>query len=350
MKCAILLAMLMVAGCSSSESHRNQEIPKSDMASSDIGTDINDPKDGVGSDVGEDPDFRSDGCGAVGAYTPGTTTAEITHDGVSRTFRVHVPPGYESDHASPLVFMFHGGGGSGRQFQMNSSRMDVVADRENFITVYPDGTGMIRTWNGGGCCGAGVRNNVDDVGFVAALLDHLEANICLDRRKVFASGMSNGGIMSYRLACDLSERIAAVAPVAGTDMTLSCSPTRQIPVMQIHGTADGHVPWEGGEGCGLAGVSFTSIPDTMEGWKIRNGCGESVSSYFAEGNGTCEVFEGCSSAKVVLCSIEGGGHSWPGGEPGVGVINCPENGPQSQSFSASEAAWRFFADVTRELL
>ena len=225
----------------------------------------------------------------------------------------------------------------------------MVADRENFITVYPNGTGMIRTWNGGGCCGAGVRNDVDDVGFVAALLDQLEADLCIDRRKVFASGMSNGGIMSHRLACDLSERIAAVAPVAGTDMTLSCTPTKPVPMMQIHGTEDGHVPWEGGEGCGIAGVPFTSIPDTMEGWRTRNGCQNSLSPYFEEGNGTCEVYDGCENARVVLCFIEGGGHSWPGGAPAAGVIDCPSNGPQSQTFSASEAAWRFFADVTRDL-
>jgi polyhydroxybutyrate depolymerase len=268
----------------------------------------------------------------------------LAHDGAPRTFRVHVPPGYDGSEPRPLVLMFHGGGGSGRQFEQASSRMNPIADREGFIAVYPDGSGALQTWNGGGCCGYAVTNDVDDVGFVSALLDHLEAALCIDTQRVFASGMSNGGIMSHRLACELAGRFAAIAPVAGTDLTASCMPARPVPVMQIHGTDDGHVPWDGGEGCGLAGVSFTSVPDTMEGWRSRNGCTEMTAAYFAEGDGTCRSYVGCAEgADVVLCSIEGGGHNWPGGEPPAGLIECPGNGGQSTTFSASEAVWRFFA-------
>jgi polyhydroxybutyrate depolymerase len=114
--------------------------------------------------------------------------------------------------------------------------MDDVADREGFVTVYPDGLGVLGTWNGGGCCGYAVQNDVDDVGFVTALLDHLEQALCIDRARVFASGMSNGGIFSHRLACEQSERIAAIAPVAGTLMIESCAPSRSVSVMHIHGS------------------------------------------------------------------------------------------------------------------
>lgn len=301
--------------------------------------------DGGFPDAGaERPPHHSAGCaaGTPTTYAPGTTEGSIFVPG-TRTFRVHVPPGYVAGQPAPLVLMFHGGGGSGRQLQLRSARMDAVADREGFITVYPDGTGVLATWNGGLCCGRAVQDGVDDVAFVSALLDHLEGALCIDRRRVFASGMSNGAIMSHRLACELSERIAAIAPVAGTIGVSTCAPARPVPVMQVHGTDDGHVPWDGGVGCGPAGVAFVPVPVTMDGWRVRNGCGPGSSERFTEGNGRCSAFEGCA-APVVLCALEGGGHSWPGGEPTVSVVDCPGDGAQSQSFPASEAAWRFFAE------
>lgn len=286
----------------------------------------------------------SGGCGERSTYGAGTSQGQIAHAGKPRTFRVHVPPAYDATIPTPVVLMFHGGGGSGRQFEEASSEMDPVADRERFIAVYPDGTGVVRTWNGGGCCGAAVQNGEDDVGFVAALVEHLEGALCVDRRRMFASGMSNGAILSHRLACELSDRIAAVAPVAGTDMTMSCTPSRPVPVQQIHGNADGHVPWNGGEGCGPAGVAFTSVPETMTRWRARNGCEAASAVTFEAGDGRCETYEGCADgADVTLCTIAGGGHNWPGGKPPVGLVECPGNGIQSATFSASEAVWRFLS-------
>jgi len=294
-------------------------------------------------DAGASP--LSAGCGrASGSYGAGTTAGMVMHDGVMRTFRVHLPPSYASNTAHPLVLMLHGGGGSGRQFEEASSRMDPIADREGFVTVYPDGSGVLKTWNGGGCCGYAVQNDVDDVGFIGALLDHLDAELCIGRDRVYATGMSNGAIMSHRLACELTDRIAAIAPVAGTDMTATCAPSRPIPVLQIHGTDDGHVPWDGGEGCGPAGVAFTSVPDTMERWRTRNGCRATTGSYLEQGDGACSVYTGCEGGgDVILCSIEGGGHNWPGGDPPAGLVECPGNGGQSSTFIASEVIWSFFA-------
>lgn len=291
-------------------------------------------------DTGTD---RVPGCGRTTYPNGASTEASIEHDGVTRTFRVHVPPSYDADAPTPLVLMFHGGFGSGRQLE-NGSGMSVVADREGFLAVYPDGTGAVRTWNGGGCCNPAARENVDDVGFVDALLDHLESELCVDRARVFSSGMSNGGILSHRLACELSDRIAAIAPVAGTIMIDPCTPTRPVHVMQIHGTDDGHVPWEGGFGCGPSGADYTSVPDTLEGWRTRNACDATTTETFAMGDGTCDGYEGCADGgDTWLCAIEGGGHSWPGTPRDAELVECPEDGAVSTTFFASDAIWRFFS-------
>lgn len=289
---------------------------------------------------------ESAGCSRESSsYRPGTSEGVIDFGG-RRSFRVFVPSGAEAGRPLPVVLVFHGGGGSAEQIQTDSARMDAIAEREGFLTVYPEGTGVLATWNGGLCCGRAVEAEVDDVGFVGALLDHLEAELCVDPSRVFATGMSNGAILSHRLACELSERIAAVAPVAGTIGVSDCRPTRAVPVMQIHGTDDGHVPWDGGVGCGPAGASFVSVPETMDGWRERNGCGEETTVTVSEGNGSCAEFVDCE-APVVLCTVEGGGHSWPGGVPKTSVVDCPSDGPQSSTFSASEVAWNFFAENPR---
>lgn len=299
-----------------------------------------------GAPDGDDTDSRVPGCSAGSTtYPRGTTVGSIDAPG-ARSFRVHLPPGYAPGRAAPLVLMLHGGGGSALQLQTQSSNMDEIADREGFITVYPEGTGALATWNAGLCCGRAVEEGVDDVAFVNALLDHLEAELCVDRRRVYAMGMSNGALLSHRLACELSHRIAAIAPVAGTIGVTDCAPARPVAVMQIHGTSDGHVPWNGGVGCGLARVSFISVPDTMERWRVLNACGANQDEVLVQGDGRCTAYVGCT-APVTLCAIEGGGHSWPGGVPKSGVVDCPADGPQSATFSASEAAWRFFADNPR---
>ena len=298
------------------------------------------PGDGSAPDAG--PTRPSRGCTRRGeAYPAGTTPGRLSFAGRERTFRVHVPAGDHGEKPLPVVVMLHGGGGSGEQLQTQSARMDPIAEREGFITVYPDGTGVLRTWNGGLCCGRAVADDVDDVGFIAALLDHLEAELCIDRRRVFAMGMSNGGLLSHRLACELSTRIAAVAPVAGTLGIPNCAPARPVPVLHIHGTEDGHVPWNGGPGCGPSGADFWSVPQTMDVWRSLNGCGAATSVYFEQGDGRCTAYASCQ-APLVLCAVEGGGHSWPGGVGKEPVVDCAADGFQSRSFIASEVAWRFF--------
>ncbi len=152
-------------------------------------------------------------------------------------------------------------------------------------------------------------------------------------------------MLTHRLACDLADRVRAVASVAGSNMTQGCVPARPVPVMEIHGTGDLNVPFDGGFGCGAAGVPFVSVPETMDGWGVRDGCHDDELPYAQQGDGSCTARRRCRSASdVVLCVIPDGGHQWPGGEPpaGSGLPGCPF-GYQSQTFSASEQLWSFFS-------
>jgi len=292
------------------------------------------------------PANPSAGCGSAGGvYGPGTTEGALFHGGRRRTFLVHVPPQYQQTRPAPLVILLHGGNGSGAKMEQMTG-FDTVADREGLVAVYPDGTGPLKTWNGGICCGYAVENNVDDVGFIMALLDHLENTLCLDCRRVFVTGASNGAFMAHRLGCEAPNRIAAIAPVAGQEGSPTCSPVRPVAVMQIHGTLDAHAPWNGGEGCGFAGIVFPSVPDTMEGWRMRNSCQATVHRLLEEGDGECDSYDDCApGGETVLCAIVGGGHSWPGGEapPADQTERCPEDGPHCTNFHASEQIWKFFS-------
>jgi polyhydroxybutyrate depolymerase len=296
------------------------------------------------------PALASEGCGqALALYTPGSSVSdELVHDGLIRTFEVYVPPSYDPAHPMPVVLNFHGGFGSGAQ-QESFSKIVDVATAEGFIAVSPDGvpdpTFGIRTWNGGGCCGYAVAAQSDDVGFVRALVDRLEANACIDRRRVYAQGMSNGAILSHRLACELADRIRAIGPVAGTNMTTSCSPTRPVPVRHVHGSADAFVPYDGGSGCGPGGVSYPSVSSTMGGWRLRGGCTDDTLTTLIQGDGTCTGFKKCAGGlDVERCVVANGGHNWPGGAPPAlpGIGSC-SFGQQSQTFLATRALWEFFA-------
>lgn len=328
----LVLALLLTCGVACRPRHRAGALDGPDDASETL-------------DAGPRPQQSAACASEGGLYGVGTTDGTLQHAGSTRTFRVHVPPGTAGGGPLPLVLMFHGGGGSGRQLEENSANMDAIADRERFITVYPDGSGTIKTWNAGGCCGYAVEHDVDDVGFVAALLDHLQRTLCIDSGRIHAAGMSNGAMMSQRIGCELSERIAAIASVAGTNMTTPCKPARPLSVLEIHGSADGHVPWNGGEGCGPAGVAFTPVADSMNAWRTNARCGPDTELYYEQADGHCVAYDGCAAnSDVVLCSIEGAGHSWPGGAPAAGLVPCPDNGAQSRDFDASELIWRFFAE------
>jgi polyhydroxybutyrate depolymerase len=251
----------------------------------------------------------------------------LVYDDIERSYVVYVPASYDHEAFTPLVLAFHGYANSPGQ-QEEWSALSEKAAAAGFVLVYPRGTGFISGWNGGDCCGS----MVDDVGFVSALIDRLQEDLCIDPQRVYATGFSNGGFLSHRLACELSDRIAAIASVAGVMGIDDCTPTRPVPVLQMHGTGDLVVPYGGSTLLG-----FESVPETIAAWVARDGCeGEPVVSYQHE-EVTCERHERCEAGvEVELCTVEGGGHTWPGGADIFGA------GPTTQNLAANDRLWDFF--------
>lgn len=248
----------------------------------------------------------------------GSITISLTSGGRTRTSILHVPDKYDPTTGAMLVLNFHGFTSSGWQ-QALLTRMSQHSDQRGFIVAYPEG--VAASWNAGDCCGTAWTDSVDDVAFVRALLDRIEQEWCIDTKRVFATGMSNGGFISHRLACEVSDRIAAVAPVAGVLGIPSekCNPSRPVPVLQFHGTADPMVPYGGGTplvpqlGVGLV---FRSVAETLDHWRTRNGCSTFEKTFYQHGDTTCVEWPDCSGGvRTALCTIEGGGHTWPGGIP-----------------------------------
>lgn len=283
-----------------------------------------------------------DACFGSGVLRPGDYDCSLGSSGLKRTFRVHVPTGYDAARAAPVVLVFHGGGGTGR-FIQRQSRMDSVADRYGFIAVYPDG--RHRTWNAGACCEEAMRRNVDDVKFVDDLLTALQARLAVDARRVYATGFSNGAMLTHRLACELPHRFAAIAPVSGVIMVPECPGRNGVSVMVFHGTADPRSLWEGGLGDkDPSKGTRESIPATMDRLKSRYACAAESRVSFQRGAVTCTTRPQCrDDVEVTLCRVEGGGHQWPGGEP----VWSDRLGPLNTDISASELMWQFFSRHAR---
>jgi polyhydroxybutyrate depolymerase len=273
------------------------------------------------------------GCEA-GTLDSSVTHVDLEFDSVMRSYEIHVPPSYDGVTPLPLVLSFHGFTSSGLG-QQALTGMDGLADREGFLVIYPNG--LNASWNAGVCCGQSAESNIDDVGFARALINDMGARGCIDRLRVYATGMSNGGFFSHRLACEAADVIAAVAPVAsviGID-DAACTPARPIPLIQFNGTGDPLVSYDGGGLSGSPGAEATTA-----GWRNRNGCvGEPVVSY-QNGDATCETVERCEGdASVTLCTIEGGGHCWPG-RPCDQIEGL---GHSTTDIDANEAMWELFS-------
>jgi polyhydroxybutyrate depolymerase len=281
---------------------------------------------------------------------PGDYTGSIIFGGVERTYLIHIPLSYDETTPTPLLIALHGGKGSGELMEKLTLRgFNDLSDTENFIVVYPDG--VEGYWNDGRDLKSyrPIIENVDDVGFISALMDHLSIELNIDKNRIYVTGISNGALMSYRLACELSEKIAAIAPVAAPMsefLYLNCSPTRQMPLLIIMGTFDPLVPWRGGE-IHVFGLSYgrvLSIPETVSYWLTHNQCLLSPIITWEpnrdpqDGTRVLQAaYTQCEEGtEVVLYAVVGGGHTWPGGWQ-----NLPEwvIGRTSKDIDANEVIW-----------
>jgi polyhydroxybutyrate depolymerase len=265
--------------------------------------------------------------------------------GQTRTYLVHRPPTWSTDATWPLVINLHGGGGLASGVD-RITHFNDAADRNRFIAVYPQG--IDRHWDDGRSGGPAAGSN--DVQFIAALIDKLITEDHVDRKRVYATGLSNGAIFSERLGCALSDRIAAIAPVAGplpVDIISACHPSRPPAVLLIHGTADPLVPYDGGRTAG--GGYVTSVNETFLKWHDLNGCDQelvAMSSIPSTDGMSVDVsnFSLCRTHHdVELIAIEGGGHTWPGGEQYSPPFII---GRTSNAFDASQLIWDFFKRFT----
>lgn len=272
-------------------------------------------------------------------FDTGTTTGTIRHDGLERSYRLFVPEGARADSNLALVVALHGGLGTGDQFAENS-RFEDTAATEGFVVVFP--SGVDRTWNAGACCGGARRKDVDDVGFLAALIEHLAATLPVNRERVFVTGHSNGAMMAFRFACERSEMVAAAAPVAGSLEIPVCAPETGVDLLAIHGDSDRNHPIEGGEGTrSISGVSYVSMEESMRRWTAGFGC-MGAPSTASEGALTTTTWSGCAGETTAsLVVIAGADHPWPGGVMPARATAL--QGVPSQELDATRAAWEFFA-------
>jgi polyhydroxybutyrate depolymerase len=265
----------------------------------------------------------------------------------TRTYLIHIPPRRDPKKPTPAVLAFHGGGSNATQM-VRFCGLNETAEKHGFIVVYPNGTGRLKTaltWNAGNCCGYAMQHEVDDVAFTRALLDDLGKLVTMDARRVYATGMSNGAIMAYRLASELSDRIAAIAPVAGPMGAEKCSPKRPVSVIHFHGTDDQFAPFQGGKGArSLSQIRFFSVEHSIRAWVKANGCKdepETIRRPDTAGDGTTATIKtytgGKEGSEVKLVIIENMGHTWPGREPPLKIL-----GKSTRNVSANAMMWEFF--------
>lgn len=277
-----------------------------------------------------------------------------TPDGRTRTYHVYLPRSIESDPAGqpvPLLVAMHGGTGWGTQFERNSG-FDGLAEANGFIVVYPDGVGSgtdgtdLRTWNGGRCCGTAFKQDVDDVGFIRLLIAQLSSQFNIDPGRVVATGHSNGGILAYRLACELSDQIVAIGVQSAALEVAPCRPEHPVSVLHIHGAADQNLPIGGGLGPRtISGVAFSPPPDGAEVLAAADRCptGPTTATDPLNGDLTITSWWPCADGtQVVFVEVAGAAHAWMGSTGGGG----PGAAPYSD-LDSSLTIWNFLSQQSR---
>ena len=287
-------------------------------------------------------------CGGVSAAdtaAAGDFSRSVVVDGVKRHYLVHVPPAERSNAPVPVVLLLHGGYGSAVGVTRVTGGFQALADRAGFIAVYPDAKG--NHWDDGR---ETLMSRTNDVAFIAVLLDTLAAEHRIDAQRVYAVGISNGGMMTLRLACELSNRFAAVATVAANmpaALVPACHPARAVPLVMFSGTADPLMPYAGGKVAGLAGGRVLSAPETAAFWARAHRLAESPQTSALPdadaSDGTTTDLLSFGAGEVALYRINEGGHTWPGGTQ---YLPARFVGRLGRDFSANELMWAFFSRHT----
>jgi polyhydroxybutyrate depolymerase len=281
-------------------------------------------------------------CMCAPARPQATDENVLEQDSLRRNYLHYVPSSYDGSKTVPLVIALHGRGGDG-QGMRELTNLNQLAEQEGFIVVYPDG--YEKSWADGRGTTPADEAGINDVGFISRLIDRLSSNYKITPEQIYVTGFSNGGYMTHRLACELSEKIAAVALVAANlseNLAAGCAPKRAVPVLQISSTADPLTPYDGGD---TQGARVLSAEASVAYWASKNGCGDPSSNNLPNTaqDGTLVRVMSYSScaADVQLYTVIGGGHTWPGG-----FQYLPERtiGKTSQDIDASEVIWKFFAE------
>jgi len=309
------------------------------------------------------------------AVTPGDYFFTLTHGGIDRKYAVHVPINYNKIDSVPVLIVLHGGGGNMEE-SIKFFNLNPKADKEGFLAVYPEGYGKnlagkyLGTWNAGKCCAPSMDENIDDVGFIDKVIEKITKDFHIDKNRIYSVGFSNGAQMSYRLACELSDKIAAVALGGSVGTFEGCAPKRPVPVYMFQGTADPCTPYEGGTKCGgCMGEFFNAIGiptpiniyqcDSVDAFTDKvlamNKCQENSSVTYSQGSTTCVTYDTCANgSEVTSCKILGGGHVWPGNKTyTIDICNTHPSGyvcsawkkavgPLIPDFNVTDQIWNFF--------
>ncbi len=275
----------------------------------------------------------------------------FTYKGIARSYVVRAPQDLTRSGLSlPVVLVLHGGGGNAENAERMTGFTRLV-EKERIIVVYPEGTSRrsfvrLLTWNAGHCCGYAMENRIDDVGFIGALLDTLAAHYPVDASRIYATGMSNGAMMSHRVGRELSHRIAGIAPVVGALFGDEPPPARPVSALMINGMLDKSIPANGGPtgGRSAAWDGVPTAPNIAQGtyWARANNCAAAPVVQDAA-TVTRTRYECPTGRRVELVQLKDQGHAWPGGQRGSAQGDKP-----GASMDATEVIWAFFASVRKQ--
>lgn len=279
-----------------------------------------------------------------------TLEGKIVSNDRERTYLLHLPHHYDGKTPLPLVIVLHGGTANAQNAEMISGFTEK-SDKEGFIVVYPNGSGRLKnrvlTWNGGNCCGYALEHNVDDVEFIRRLINKLQQELTVDCRRIFVTGISNGGMLTYRLACELSDTIAAIAPIAAAMNYEPIEVLDSVSVIIFHGTDDDFVVYEGGKPRKTIDTRHKRIDKPVSHavsfWTKHNEYPPTPQKK-ENGNITKETYcSGKNGTEVVLYTIKGGNHSWPGGLKAYERGDAP-----TTEISATDVMWEFFKNHPKQ--